>query len=51
MYFPSLRIMVVRRDVNFYGEKAMRFSLERELHLHSNQDILAQKEEHHEVVE
>lgn len=28
MYFPSLRVAVVRRDVKFDEEKVMRFSLE-----------------------
>ena len=27
VYFPSLRMKVVRRDVKFYEEKEMRFSL------------------------
>lgn len=36
---------MVRRDVNFHEEKAMRYSLERELQLHVDEDILALKEE------
>ena len=35
VYFPSLRMKVVKRDVKFDEEKAMRCSLERELQLHS----------------
>ena len=36
---------MVRRDVNFYEEKVMRCSLERELQLNAYEEILAPKEE------
>ena len=35
VYFSTHRMIVVRRDVKFDEEKAMRFSLERELDLHA----------------
>lgn len=45
VYFPSLRMKMVRRDVKFDEEKEMRCSLEGEIHFLPNQDILAPKEE------
>ena len=51
VYFPYLRMKVVRRDVNFDEDKEMRCYLERELQLHSYQEILAPKEEPWEVME
>ena len=36
---------MVHRYMKFDEEKAMRFSLERELHLHGEEDILAPMEE------
>jgi len=37
-------MIVVRRDVKFNEEKHMRCSLERELQLHADKEILAPKE-------
>ena len=42
---------MVHRDVNFDEENAMRCSLERELQLHVDVEILAPKEEPHDDVE
>jgi len=41
VYFPSLRMIVVRRDVKFYKEKVMWFSLERKLQKPLEEDISA----------
>ena len=35
VYFPDSRMTVVQRDIKFHEEKAMKLSLERELHLHA----------------
>ena len=51
VYFPSLRMIVVRRDVKFDEEKAMRCSLEQELQIQLEEEPLAPKEEPQEVVE
>lgn len=51
MYLPTNKMIVVRRDVKFDEEKAMRFSLERDLQLHVFEDILAPKEEPWDDVE
>jgi len=44
VYLSSLRMKVVQTDVNFYEEKAMWFSLERELQIPPEEEILAPKE-------
>ena len=36
---------VVRRDIKFNEVKAMKLSLERELHLHADEELLVPKEE------
>eukprot|EP00253_Pinus_taeda_P027804 PITA_27804 len=51
VYFPSLRMTVVRREVKFDEEKVMQCSLERELHIPLGEELLAPKEESQEVVE
>jgi len=51
VYFQSLTMIVVRMDVKFDEDKAMRCSLERELQISQEEDILAPKEEPHDVVE
>jgi len=52
VYLPTNRMTVVRRDVKFDEEKAMQVSLERELELHEDEEILAPKfEEPHIDVE
>ena len=49
VYLPTNRMTVVRRDVKFDEEKAMRVSLERELEIHANQEILAPKVEEPQI--
>ena len=48
LHLTGIKLFV---DVNFDEEKAMRFSLERELQFHVYEDILAPKEEPQNVVE
>ena len=45
VYFPNNRMIVVRRDVKFDEEKAMKLSLERELDLHADEELLVPKDE------
>ena len=45
VYFPDIRKTVVRRDIKFQEEKAMQCSLEREPHLHADEELLVPKEE------
>ena len=45
MYLPDSHKIVVRRDIKFHEEKAMKCSLEREPHLHENEEILVPKDE------
>ena len=45
VYLPSNRMTVVHRDVKLDEENSMRCSLDRSLQLHSEEDILAPKEE------
>ena len=45
VYFPDSRLTVVRRDIKFNEEKAMKLSLERELHLHAEEELLVPKDE------
>jgi hypothetical protein len=49
VYFPANRMTVVRRDVKFDEEKAMRLSLERELDLHADKELLVPKDEPQDV--
>ena len=49
VYFPNNIITVVRRDIKFDEEKAMRLSLERELDLHAKEKILVPKDEPQDV--
>ena len=51
VYLPTNMMTVVHRDVKFYEKKAMRYSLERELTLHVDEELLAPKEENQDVVE
>jgi len=52
VYFPTSMMTVVRKDSRFNEEKAMRVSLERELELYANEEILSpQVEEPHIGVE
>lgn len=45
VYLPSLRMIAVGRDVKFNEDKLMQCSLERELQIPLEEDILASKEE------
>ena len=49
VYFPANRMKVIRRDVRFYEEKAMRLSFERELDLHADEEPLVPKYESQDV--
>lgn len=51
MYFPSLIMKFVQRDVKFYEDKVLQFSLERKLQIPPKEDLLAPKEEPWVVVE
>jgi len=50
VYFPSLRMIVVWRDVKFDEEKVMRWYLEREIQIPLEEELLAPKEKPQEVV-
>ena len=45
VYLSDSRKTVVRRDIKFQEEKAMQCSLERELHLHADEELLVPKDE------
>jgi len=45
MYFPTSRRTVVRRDIKFDEQKAMRVSLERELQIQAVDELLVPKKE------
>ena len=45
VYFLDSRMTVVRRDIKFNEVKSMKFSLERELHLHAEEELLVPKDE------
>jgi len=45
VYFPDSGKTVVRRDIKFQEEKAMKCLLERELHLHADEELLVPKDE------
>ena len=45
VYFPDSRKTVVRWDIKFHEEKAMKCSLEREPHLHADEELLVPKDE------
>ena len=45
VYFPNIRMIVVRRDIKFNEVKAMNLSLERELHLCVEEELLIPKYE------
>jgi hypothetical protein len=44
VYFPNNRMTIVRRDIKFDEGKAMWLSLERELKLHAEEELLAPKD-------
>ena len=45
VYFPNNKMVVVRQDIKFDEEKGMRLSLERELDLHADEELLVPKNE------
>ena len=45
VYFPNSRMTMVRRDIKFNEVKAMKLSLERDLHFHAKEELLAPKDE------
>ena len=45
VYLPDSRMTLVRRDIKFNEVKAMKLSLERELHLHAEEELLVPKDE------
>ena len=49
VYFPNNLMIFVRRDIKFDEEKAMRLSLERELDLYEDEELLVQKDEPQDV--
>ena len=49
VYFPDSRMTVVRQDIKFNEEKSMKLSLERELHLHADEELLVPKYEPQDV--
>ena len=49
VYLPDSGITVVRQDIKFQEEKAMKCSLERELHLHVDEELLVPKDELQDV--
>ena len=49
VYFPNSRMTVVRRDIKFDEENAMRLSLEIELEVHGEEELLVPKDESQDV--
>lgn len=49
VYLPDSGKNVVRRDIKFQEEKAMKCSFERELHLHADEELLVPKDELQDV--
>jgi hypothetical protein len=49
VYFPNSEITIMRRYIKFDEEKAMRLSLERELDLHAEEELLVPKYEYQNV--
>ena len=45
VYFPNSQMTVMRRDIKFNEVKAIKLSLERELHLHVEEELLVPKDE------
>lgn len=48
-YFPNSCKTIVRQDIKFQEEKAMKFSLEREPHLHADEELLVPKDKLQDV--
>ena len=49
VYFPNNRMTVVRRDIKFDEEKAMQLSLEWDIDLHVDEELLVTKDEPQDV--
>jgi hypothetical protein len=49
VYFLNSKMIVMRRDIKFDEGKAMRLSLERELDLHAEEELLVPKDESQDV--
>ena len=49
VYFLDSQMTIVQRDIKFHEEKAMKLSLERELHLHADEELLVPKDEPQDV--
>jgi hypothetical protein len=49
VYFPNTKMIVMRQDIKFNEGKAMRLSLERELDLHAEEELLVPKDESQDV--
>jgi hypothetical protein len=49
VYFPNSKMTVMRQDIKFNEGKAMRLSLERELDLHAEEELLVPKDESQDV--
>ena len=49
VYLPDNHKTIVRRDIKFHEEKAMKCSLEREPHLHADEELLVPKHELQDV--
>jgi hypothetical protein len=49
VYFPNSKMTVMRQDIKFDEGKAMRLSLERELDLHAEEELLVPKDESQDV--
>ena len=45
VYFPNSKMIVMRRDIKFDEGKAMQLSLERDLDLHAEEELLVPKDE------
>jgi hypothetical protein len=49
VYFPNSKMIVMRRDIKFDEGKSMWLSLERELDLHAEEELLVHKDESQDV--
>ena len=49
VYFPDSRMTIARRDIKFHEEKSMKLSLEMEIHLHADEELLVPKDEPQDV--
>jgi hypothetical protein len=49
VYFPNSNMIVMRWDIKFDEGKTMQLSLERELDLHAEEELLVPKDESQDV--